>query len=120
MFQDIAVQVPAMPLVYYNRQGKLTRYLEPILTPPPMIIVPQVQPEEVHRAAVPGIGRELLSFHIVTSFSFPQLVRCFRYKDLYDNVLFNYQVLKHSLLTFISTIPLSGSTTRCALSHFLR
>ena len=23
---------------------------------------------------------------------FPQLVRCFRYKDLYDNVLFNYQV----------------------------
>ena len=51
-------QVPAMPLAYYNKQGKLTRY-------------------------------NLRKF---TELPF-QLVRCYRYKDLYDNVLFNYQWL---------------------------
>ena len=55
-------QVPAMPLAYYNRQGKLTRY-------------------------------NLRKF---TELPF-QLVRCFRYKDLYDNVLFNYQWLYHKM-----------------------
>ena len=55
-------QVPAMPLAYYNKQGKLTRY-------------------------------NLRKF---TELPF-QLVRCFRYKDLYDNVLFNYQWLYHKM-----------------------
>ena len=55
-------QVPAMPLAFYNRQGKLTRY-------------------------------NLRKF---TELPF-QLVRCFRYKDLYDNVLFNYQWLYHKM-----------------------
>ncbi|XP_023324790.1 NACHT and WD repeat domain-containing protein 2 [Eurytemora carolleeae] len=55
-------QVPAMPLAYYNRQGKLTRY-------------------------------NLRKF---TELPF-QLVRCFRYKDLYDNVLFNYQWLYNKM-----------------------
>jgi len=55
-------QVPAMPLAYYNKQGKLTRY-------------------------------NLRKF---TELPF-QLVRCFRYKDLYDNVLFNYQWLYNKM-----------------------
>jgi WD40 repeat protein len=55
-------QVPAMPLAFYNKQGKLTRY-------------------------------NLRKF---TELPF-QLVRCFRYKDLYDNVLFNYQWLYHKM-----------------------
>ena len=55
-------QVPAMPLAYYNRQGKLTRY-------------------------------NLRKF---TELPF-QLVRCFRYKDLYDSVLFNYQWLYNKM-----------------------
>ena len=55
-------QVPAMPLAFYNRQGKLTRF-------------------------------NLRKF---TELPF-QLVRCFRYKDLYDNVLFNYQWLYHKM-----------------------
>ena len=55
-------QVPAMPLAYYNKAGKLTRY-------------------------------NLRKF---TELPF-QLVRCFRYKDLYDNVLFNYQWLYNKM-----------------------
>merc|ERR1719270_2709820 len=51
-----------MPLAYYNKQGKLTRY-------------------------------NLRKF---TELPF-QLVRCFRYKDLYDNVLFNYQWLYNKM-----------------------
>ena len=51
-----------MPLAFYNRQGKLTRF-------------------------------NLRKF---TELPF-QLVRCFRYKDLYDNVLFNYQWLYHKM-----------------------
>ena len=51
-----------MPLAYYNKQGKLTRY-------------------------------NLRKF---TELPF-QLVRRFRYKDLYDNVLFNYQWLYHKM-----------------------
>ena len=66
----------------------------------PPIIARQVQPEEVHGTAVPGKGREFPPRNIL---SLPQLVRCFRYKDLYDNVLFNYQVSKHSLLIFINS-----------------
>ena len=54
--------VPAMPLAFYNRQGKLTRY-------------------------------NLRKF---TELPF-QLVRCFRYKDLYDSVLFNYQWIYHKM-----------------------
>ena len=66
------------------------------------IIARQVQPEEVHGTAVPGKGREFPpSYRNILSL--PQLVRCFRYKDLYDNVLFNYQVSKHSLLIFINS-----------------
>lgn len=55
-------QVPAMPLAYYNKQGKRTRF-------------------------------NLRKF---TELPF-QLVRCFRYKDLYDNVLFNYQWLYNKM-----------------------
>ena len=79
-----------MPLAFYNRQGKLTRCSMTFLTPPP-IIARQVQPEEVHGTAVPGKRREFPPTYC-NFLSLPQLVRCFRYKDLYDNVLFNYQV----------------------------
>ena len=54
--------VPVMPMAFYNRQGKLTRY-------------------------------NLRKFTELPH----QLVRCFRYKDLYDNVLFNYQWLYHKM-----------------------
>ena len=50
--------VPAQPLAFYNKQGKLTRY-------------------------------NLRKFSELPF----QLVRCFRYKDLYDHVLFNYKWL---------------------------
>ena len=55
-------QVPAMPLAYYSKQGKLTRY-------------------------------NLRKFAELPF----QLVRCFCYKDLYNNVLFNYQWLYHKM-----------------------
>ena len=50
--------VPAQPLAFYNKQGKLTRY-------------------------------NLRKFSELPF----QLVRCYRYKDLFDNVLFNYKWL---------------------------
>ena len=36
---------------------------------------------------------EVVRIFLKSSFYSQQLVRCFRYKDLYDNVLFNYQVI---------------------------
>lgn len=50
--------VPAQPLCFYNKQGKLTRY-------------------------------NLRKFSELPF----QLIRCYRFKDLYDNVLFNYKWL---------------------------
>ena len=55
-------QCPAMPVAYYNKEGRRIRY-------------------------------NLRKF---SELSF-QLVRCFRYKDLYDNVLFNYQWLYNKM-----------------------
>ena len=53
----------------------------------------KIQPEKVHRTSIPG---EINQIHKNLSkrrnTKQKQLVRCFRYKDLYDNVLFNYQV----------------------------
>ena len=61
-------QVPAQPLAFYNKQGKLTRY-------------------------------NLRKFSELPF----QLVRCYRYKDLYDHVLFNYRWL----FTKMSALPLN-------------
>ena len=60
-------QVPAMPLAFRNKQGKITRY-------------------------------NLRKF---TELPF-QLLGCFRYKELYDNVLFNY----HWLYAKMCAVPL--------------
>ena len=64
-------------MVYLKRQGKLTRYNLRKFTELPF----QVKKNQIHKN---------LSYCCNTKQK--QLVRCFRYKDLYDNVLFNYQV----------------------------
>ena len=61
-------EVPAQPLAFYNKQGKITRY-------------------------------NLRKFSELPF----QLVRCYRYKDLYDHVLFNYRWL----FAKMSALPLN-------------
>ena len=86
-------QVPAMPLAFYKSSSS------------------------------PGQSRVKVARYNLRKFSeLPfQLVRCYRYKDLYDHVLFNYKVFNSAISMPMKLLTIfSGCLPRCQHYHSMR
>jgi hypothetical protein len=105
----ICRQVPAMPLAYYNKHGKVTRYNLRKFTELPFQLV------RCYRQVMLEILHKKKSNSAYSNIIFQKTIFAFRYKDLYDHVLFNYQWLYAKMCA----VPLPEVLGRCNLEVWI-